>query len=419
MKVLERYSFGVGDRFCHQAKAQLQAMIDIAKEGIDIVPVWNKSYREHSIIKTIPQDTRKAADSAVKELGWNKSYYCDADHIGLGNVDLFTEACDFFTIDVADCIGKTASDDDIKKFVQKYSCLAGKLEVPGIDKVFEITTGQIELMARKTLLSVKEAGKIYNKISAAKGKDTFVTEVSMDETDIPQSPIEMLFILAAIADEGIPAQTIAPRFSGRFNKGVNYVGDPTKFKEEFDQDIAVIKYAVEKFDLPKNLKLSVHSGSDKFSIYPAINCAIKKHDAGIHIKTAGTTWLEEFIGLASADGEALVMAKLIYNKAYDRYDELCAPYASVIDIDISKLPTPSQIDEYSGAQLSNALRHDLNCPEYNLNLRQLIHVGYKVAAELGSEYTDMLKANEVIIAEGVRKNILEKHIRPIFLGIQT
>jgi hypothetical protein len=207
---------------------------------------------------------------------------------------------------------------------------------------------------------------------------------------------------------------MAPRFTGRFNKGVDYVGDVIKFEQEFEQDAAVIRYALNLFTLPENLKLSVHSGSDKFSIYPAINRIIKKYDTGIHVKTAGTTWLEEVIGLSTAGGKALDMAKRIYKEAYERYDELCKPYAAVIDIDPAKLPTPSQIDKYSSQQFCTALEHNPSCPQYNPDLRQLIHVGYKVAAELDTEYTDLLKENKDIIAECVRKNILERHIRPIF-----
>ena len=100
-------------------------------------------------------------------------------------------------------------------------------------------------------------------------------------------------------------QTIAPKFTGRFNKGVDYVGDLAQFEKEFNDDLAVIAFAVKEFGLPADLKLSVHSGSDKFSIYPAIRRAIRRTGAGLHIKTAGTTWLEELIGLASAGGEGL------------------------------------------------------------------------------------------------------------------
>ncbi len=156
--------------------------------------------------------------------------------------------------------------------------------------------------AQKFLAAVKKAGEVYRAIEQAKGRGNFIPEISMDETNAAQSPVELLIILAAIADEGIPIETIAPKFSGRFNKGVDYVGDVAQFEKEFALDVAAIAYAVAHFGLPANLKLSVHSGSDKFSIYPAIHATIKRFNAGVHLKTAGTTWLEELIGLAEVGG---------------------------------------------------------------------------------------------------------------------
>lgn len=249
----------------------------------------------------------------------------------------------------------------------------------------------------------------------AKGKTNFITEVSMDETNVPQTSIEMFFILAAIADEGIPAQTIAPKFTGRFNKGVDYVGDVARFAKEFEQDVAVIAFAIKEFGLPKNLKLSVHSGSDKFSLYGAINKTLKKFNAGVHIKTAGTTWLEEVIGLAMAGGEGLAIAKRIYREAMGQFDELCKPYATVIDIDKTKLPSPEEVDRWSGEDYASALRHNQGCAEYNPHFRQLVHVGYKVAAQMGEVYHRALVKYEDIIAANVRYNLLERHIKPIFL----
>ncbi len=123
---------------------------------------------------------------------------------------------------------------------------------------------------------MQQAGQVYRHIEAAKGKGSFIAEISMDETDVAQTPAEMLIILAAIADEGIPIQTIAPKFTGRFNKGVDYVGDVAQFRREIQLDVAAIAWAVRNFGLPKNLKLSIHSGSDKFSIYPAIHEATKE-----------------------------------------------------------------------------------------------------------------------------------------------
>jgi hypothetical protein len=413
--ILEKYSLGVGDRFGHQGKAQLQAIIRAKEQGVSITPVWNKSHREHTIIKTSPGDVRIEADRAVKALGWSDSHYVDADHIGLKNVDLFIDSSDFFTLDVADFIGQAADENETRAFVNKYKKYAGSLAIPGIGEALQIGEEQIETIARKFLLAVKEAGKIYRHVEAAKGRDSFVTEVSMDETDQPQTPVEMLFILAAIADEGIPAQTIAPKFTGRFNKGVDYVGDVAQFAKEFEEDLAVIAFAVKEFGLPENLKLSVHSGSDKFSIYKSMNNAIKKFGAGLHIKTAGTTWLEELIGLALAGGDGLAIAKRAYVNALSRFDELCGPYATVIDIDKGKLPSPEVVNGWSGEEYADALRHNQSCDKYDLNLRQLLHVGYKIAAEMGEDFLNALVKYEETIAENVTENIYERHIKPIFM----
>lgn len=414
---LKKYSFGIGDRFCRQGKAQLAAIIKAKELGLNITPVWNKSNREHSIIDTTPQDTRREADEAVLACVWKDPYFVDADHIGLNNVDAFIESSDFFTLDVADFIGQSADESDVRAFIKKHKKYISSLAVPGIDGALEITEQQVHTIARKFLLAIREAGKVYRHIEAAKGAGNFITEVSIDETDEPQTPVEMLFIIGAIADEGIPAQTIAPKFSGRFNKGVDYVGDVGKFAKEFEQDIAVVAFASREFGLPDNLKLSVHSGSDKFSIYGPIAETLKKFDAGLHLKTAGTTWLEELIGLAMAGGDGLAIAREVYAKSVSRIDELCAPYAAVIDIDRAKLPAPEAVNRWDEEAFASALRHNLSCERYDRNLRQLLHVAYKIPAEMGQRYFNALDKFQDIIAQNVTENIYDRHIKPLFMGI--
>ncbi|MFN4944940.1 MAG: tagaturonate epimerase family protein, partial [Akkermansiaceae bacterium] len=311
MKICPKYTFGVGDRFANGAHAQLNAFIAAKELGIDITPVWNKSNREHDIIGSQPQSTRDAADKAVADLGWTGEYLLDADHINLKTVDRFIAPCNFFTLDVADDIGEAADPADVAAFIDRHPELVGTVSIAGIDQPFEITRADVEKTANQFLKATQKAKAIYDHIVAAKGTD-FVTEVSMDETDSPQTPPELLVILAAIADQGIPIQTIAPKFTGRFNKGVDYVGDVAQFEKEFNDDLAVIAHAVAAYGLPKTLKLSVHSGSDKFSIYPAIKRAMIRIGAGLHIKTVGTNWLEEVIGLAESGGSGLALAKEIY-----------------------------------------------------------------------------------------------------------
>ena len=411
-----KFSLGMGDRFAQEAEAQLTACIMAAQQGADVVPVWNKSNREHLIIGSEPPSVRAAAEAAIKKLGWTKEWHIDADHIRLETVDRFMAASDFFTIDVADSIGKPAKPEDVKSFVDKHPELIGSVEIPGVDGGAKTTRVDVERVANKFLFAVQEAGSIYRHSEKAKGKGKFIPEVSMDETDLPQTPIDLLIILAAIADEGIPVQTIAPKFTGRFNKGVDYVGDVAQFEKEFNDDLCVIKFAIQKYGLPANLKLSVHSGSDKFSIYPAIRRAVKKHGAGLHLKTAGTTWLEEVIGLAEAGGEGLVLAKDIYAAALEHIDELCAPYATVIDIDRSKLPSADVVAKWTSAQYVNALQHEQACKEFNPHLRQLLHVGFKIAAKKGQRYLDLIRANQAVVAKKVTGNLFDRHIKAIFLS---
>jgi len=412
--MLSKYTMGIGDRFGRQGKAQLKAVVEAKVLGVDIVPVWNKSNREHMIVHTHPDSVRAEADAAVKALGWTGPYHVDADHINLKNVDPFIAASDFFTLDVADYVGQSAPDAEIQAFVKRHQNHAGALRIPGIDRTLNISVQDIAEIAKKYLTAIREAGAIYYRVEAAKGRDTFVTEVSIDETDKPQTPVDLFFILAAVADERIPAQTVAPKFTGRFNKGVDYVGDVVQFEKEFNEDLAVIAFAIREFGLPANLKLSVHSGSDKFSIYGPISRAVRRHGAGLHVKTAGTTWLEEVAGLALSGGDALKMAQEFYEKAYARIDDLCKPYAAVIDIDRAKLPDPKAVRGWSGAALAAALRHDQKNPSYNLHFRQLLHVGFKVAAELGDAYYHALEANAPVIGRLVTENLFEKHIKPLF-----
>lgn len=411
---LSKFSFGLGDRFAHQGVAQLRAIMKANEKGLDISPVWNKSNREHHYVHTEPASVRTEADGAVQKLGFEGKYFVDADHINLSTVAPFVAHSDFFTLDVAAFIGKPAAEEEINTFVDSCQKYVGELQVPGIAEPLHVTNELIAEIASKFLAAANQASEIYKYLVENKGAGNFVTEVSMDEVESPQTPVYLLFILKMLADKGVPAQTIAPKFTGRFNKGVDYRGDLQQFAKEFEEDVLVIDYAVKEFGLPAELKLSVHSGSDKFSIYPIMYDILKKHDKGMHIKTAGTTWLEEVIGLALAGGDALEVAKKIYANSYNRREALCAPYADVIDIDPTQLPTVEEVNGWSGDKYANTLRHIPGHPDYNSNFRQLIHVAYAVAAELGNEYYAQLEKNAEIVGNCVEENIYERHLKRLF-----
>lgn len=414
MKQLPRFTFGTGDRFGLEGEAQLSAIQAAAQAGIPIHPVWNKSNREHTIIGSRPQDLRDEADAAVRALGWKGDYFVDADHINLKTVDGFLACSDFFTLDVADYTGRSASEESIAAFEKRHADLVGSHALPDLEVPVTISAGDLRQAAGKFLWAMQEAGRIYRHILEKKGGAPFAIEVSVDETDIPQTPTELLLILAMIADEGIPAQTIAPKFTGRFNKGVDYKGDIAAFEREFDADLAVIRHAIATFGLPPSLKISVHSGSDKFSLYPIIRRLIAKHNAGLHLKTAGTTWLEEVIGLAEADAEGLALAKEIYAAALTQSDELIAPYAPVVEIDVPSLPSAEAVAGWTSRQFVEALDHVPGCPGYNPQFRQFLHVSFKVAAALGVRFTDALKAGREAVGARVRGNLLHKHLEPLF-----
>jgi len=411
---LLKYSIGIGDRFGHEAKAQLKAIIDANEKLNNITPVWNKSFREHHIIHTKPSDTRMTADKAIRDLNWKEQYFIDADHINMSNVDEFIYHSNFFTIDVADFIGKKTDDEKLNKSIHQNFKFIGEIYIPNISHPFKVTEKELKNIIQKYLSAITEAGMIYRFIEGKKGKNNFITEISIDEVLEPQSPIELLIILSLLSSEKIPLQTIAPRFTGRFNKGVDYVGDISKFEKEFEEEILIVDYAIKEFGLANNLKLSIHSGSDKFSIYPVIKRIMQKHDKGIHLKTAGTTWLEEVIGLALASSAPLKLVKMFYNEALSRMDELCAPYAQVIDIDLKKLPSVNEVKQWSGEKFANTLRHIPGQPDYNPDFRQLIHVGYKVAVEHREEFTSFLSKYSDIIGQQVYDNIYERHLCRLF-----
>jgi len=372
MKTIERYSIGAGDRFGRQGAAQIAAVRKAREKGVDVAIVWNKSNREHLLTGTKPADQGAAATQAIKETGWDGPWYVDADHIGMTTVDRFAPYCDFFTLDVADYIGKSAAPEAIEAFAAKHANLPATIGIPA-----RLDAAAIRAAAGRYLYAVDEA---------------------------------------ALADAGVPVQTLAPKYSGRFNKGVDYVGDIPAFFKEFEADVRVAKWSAEAFGLPKGLKLSIHTGSDKFSLYKGIGEIIRKEGAGVHLKTAGTTWLEEIVGLAESGGDGLVMAKEIYRAAYDRFDEVVAPYVEVIDIDRKRLPSPDEVDRWDGPALVAALRHVQSDKRFDPGMRQLVHVGFAVVAAMGQRYFEALDRHKAAVSRNVTLNLWERHVVPLFIG---
>jgi hypothetical protein len=198
--IIGKFSIGIGDRFEHQGEAQLSAIMKAAEQGIVIIPVWNKSNREHNIVHSEPEGTRREADNAVWKLNWKNQYLVDADHINLGNVDRFIAVSDFFTLDVAAFINRPVSEVAVMAFRNSCETFYPAVEIPGLNEPIVVTAELLDNMAHKYLAAIEEAGRIYRHIAEAKGEAGFITEVSMDEVETPQTPVDMFFILKMIAD---------------------------------------------------------------------------------------------------------------------------------------------------------------------------------------------------------------------------
>ena len=413
MAGLGKYSFGTGDRFGKEGKAQLKALLQLWEQGIEVTPVWNKSHREHQTVGSKPHLVREEADAAVKSLDFSGKYFVDADHINLNIVDPYLPVSNFFTIDVADFIDKSAAEkekDEFLKFIAKFQ---QRVNIPGIPKEFEISEKALNEILDTFLFAAKKASEVYLYIKENKSEE-FVVEVSMDEVENPQAPEELFFVLATFAFYEIPVNTIAPKFTGRFNKGIDYEGDLEKFAKEFEEDLLVLAFAKKEFGLPEDLKLSIHSGSDKFSIYPIMNRLIKKHNAGLHVKTAGTTWLEEINVIAESGEDGFKFVLGIYEEALSRFEELTSPYPDVLDIDKSKLPEVAELKRAGREEMAKALRHKQEEKKFNPHFRQLMHCAYKLAAEREEEFLMFLEKYRNSIEEAVTYNLYRKHLKGLF-----
>ena len=355
---LSKYSVGTGDRFAHQAKAQLRACIRALESGVEVIPVWNKSNREHTIIGSEPLQCGSAADAAVKALGWKHPYFCDADHITSQTVGRFLECVRLLHHRCCRLhwppARRTTSMHSSSGILTCWNASNSTAQAsPSRSRTEILRQTAPEIFDRRA----KKAGEVYRIIEEPKEKATSSRKSRWMRPTRAQSPVELLIILAAIADEGIPVQTIAPKFSGRFNKGVDYVGDVAQFEREFALDVAAIAYAVRAIRSAGESQAQRALRQRQVLHLPAIHATMKQFDAGVHLKTAGTTWLEELIGLAEAGGEGLELAKEIYAEAFAHRDELCAPYAAVIDIDTCKVALPGEVEGWSSEQYTSALRH--------------------------------------------------------------
>jgi hypothetical protein len=412
MLTLGKYSMGIGDKFGKQSRAQLLAFEMASFAGVEITPVWNKSAREHQITGTTPLMTREAAEKAVSTIKWDKPYFLNAEGFSSANIHNFIDDCNFFTIDASLFASNTITEKELNDFISNFAQFLDQIKVPGQKESFAITNAQIKSFAKKYLPILNEISTINQILTEKKGNGNYLLEISFAaEKELPTNDI--FYLLASLAFKKIPVQVFSTSLPGLFCNGVDFMGEVKTTLDAIEANILAINLAKRIFTLPEDLKLGLHNASDKFSLYPGIGNLMRKYNVGIHLRTSGTSWLEECIGLAKANEDALDLVKTIYSLTLHRIEKLSKPYGKHLSINQLKLPSTLEMVGWNSEAMSSVLTHDGN-EYYNPDMRQLMHISYEVAAEYGDIFQEALTENAEIIGQQVTKNLYERHIKRLF-----
>ena len=268
-------SFGFGDRLGLATPGHFTAA-----RKFDFAPIFaQQSIREMERTQRTPQDVMQAATAALRNLGYSNAWGADADHLKLPEHIERTAAAGFcfFTIDPSEYVGKGALTPELEA-----AYLGRKFEIPGLG-MLQFDRGTLQGAAVKYGRSLEHCGFMGTHIAKVMGKRPFEIEVSVDETEDPTSALEHLFIGMELRRHKVPnVVSIAPRFVGDFEKGIDYKGDLKKFEASLRDHVAIAKHC-------GPYKISVHSGSDKFTAYPIVGRVCGEL---LHVKTAGTSYLE-------------------------------------------------------------------------------------------------------------------------------
>ncbi|HSQ18123.1 MAG TPA: tagaturonate epimerase family protein [Anaerolineales bacterium] len=369
-------SFGFGDRLGLATSGHIAAV-----KGSGLAPIFaQQSVRENARTGRTPQQVMDDAKRAVEAAQWDKPWGADADHLKtVDDLPAFVAAgYTFFTVDPGAHVDNAADTNSV-------SVLQEKAEGQNWDELSALyLTGNGEASygvfdSEKLLRALVKYGRAISHTIAmyrrlCELKESFDFEVSVDETDAPTTPLEHFYIANELTRAGVKFTSLAPRFSGRFEKGVDYIGDVAALDAEMANHAAVTA----QFG---TYKLSLHSGSDKFSVYPLI---VKHWGKRVHVKTAGTSYLEAMRTLAVTSP---ALFERIWALGLERYGTDRATYHVSADPTLvaADLPLPALLDDF--------------------NAREILHVTFGSALmEFGAE----IKSALVSHAEAYNAN-LQKH----------
>jgi hypothetical protein len=359
-------SFGFGDRLGLATAGHIAAV-----RGTKFAPVFaQQSVRENARTGRTPRQVLDDARRAVEAAGWEAPWGADADHLKtLEDIPPFVEAgYTFFTVDPGEYVDNAADTDPPDLLERKAAGLdwealsASYLRPNGEQAWGRFEAASLQRAAVKYGRAIRHAAEMYRRISQM--RDEFDFEVSVDETDSPTTPLEHFFIAGELTRLGVRFTSLAPRFIGRFEKGVDYIGSLAALDAEFAQHAAVTAHF-------GTYKLSLHSGSDKFSVYPLI---AKHWGDRIHVKTAGTSYLEALRVLATLEPD-------LFNRIYTFCREC-------YETDRRTYHVSAQLDRLPDGKDLPALLDDFHA-------RQVLHVTYGSAlAEFGAQLKAALARHE-------------------------
>jgi tagaturonate epimerase len=371
-------SFGFGDRLGLATPGHIAAV-----KGTGLAPIFaQQSVRENARTGRTPQQVMDDAKCAVEAAKWDAPWGADADHLKtVDDLPAFVSAgYTFFTVDPGAHVDN-AADTDPLSVVQEKAKGQNWDELSALYLTENGETGFGAFKSETLLRALVKYGRAISHTIAmfrrlSELKESFDFEVSVDETDAPTTPLEHFFIANELTRAGVKFTSLAPRFIGRFEKGVDYIGDIAALDAEMAQHAAVTA----KFG---TYKLSLHSGSDKFSVYPLI---VKHWGSRLHVKTAGTSYLEALRALAVSEP---ALFERIWALGLERYDIDRATYhvSAAPALVSAGLPLPALLDDF--------------------HAREILHVTFGSAlTEFGAE----IKAALVKHADIYNAN-LQKHFR--------
>jgi hypothetical protein len=387
-------SFGVGDRLGTAGPGHIKVF-----ERYDAYPVFaQQSIRELNLTGRTYEDVLDSVSFAVFREGFKKAWGADGDHLKTVKDVEYALSLGFtmITLDCSDHIKNNVTEQNAPPLPAslKDKYLGRQFDV-GEGQVLSFTEGELRQITGIYGGAINFAVDMYNRFLKG-GKYGADFEMSIDETSTPTTPLQHYFVARELTDAGVAFATLAPRFCGEFQKGIDYIGDLSQFDREIKVHAAISRHF--------GYKLSIHSGSDKFSVFPSIG---RECRGVFHVKTAGTNWLEAMLVVARSDPP---LYREIHRYAIEAFEEARAYYH--VTTDLSKIPP---LDGIADADLPKLFE--------NNDARQLIHITYGLILNKkegnGFAFRDRLyklwKAQEGLYADALLRHI-GKHLDLLGVG---